>query len=178
MLMVLLSGSLRLAAQEPLSYLDMLAGTREIKLSDSLNFDTSPDEVTALDSNTVKKWFFPVLSSGSNKFKNKTYSLAGKITGNSQFDLLVLLEDKRRSDSTGIQVTYLVSARKTGEYIASLKAAVSGTKKKTGYNITSCLYKDNRIVQDSRITINDKVYDDLTRYRISNGGRFIQTLNN
>lgn len=162
------------SAQEPVSYAEMLSGTREISLADSLNFDTNPEEVTALDSSTVKKWFPQLLpANANNKFKNRKFSLAGKITTQQNFDLLVLLEEKRRSDSTGTQVVYLISSKKTGEYIASLKAAVSGSKKRTGYHIASCLYKDYRIIQDSKMTVDNKAINDLVFYKINAGGRFV-----
>lgn len=173
-LTALLAGSLAGHAQQPLSYADLLNVAKEIDFSDSLQFHSNPEEISALDSNTVKKWFSPVLpSNAANKFKTRAYSLAGKITSPENFDLLVLLEERTKSDSTITQVVYLVSVKKSGEYIASLKAAVNGTKKKTGYNITSCLYKDYKIVQDSKITIDNKSYDDMALYKISAGGRFI-----
>jgi hypothetical protein len=173
-LLLLLSGNLVAAGQAPLDYQQLLGSTREIDLSDSLHFDTSPEEVTALDSFTVKKWFHPVLPpNAANKFKNRNFSLVGKITTHSNFDLLVLLEEKRRPDSTGTQIVHLISAKKSGEYIASLKAAVGGTKKRTGYNISSCLYKDYKIIHNSRITIDNKAYNDLAWYKINSGGRFV-----
>lgn len=174
-LLFLLAGSNTVIhSQEALGYPQMLEGTREIRIADSLNFITDPEEVTSLDSFTVKKWFPQVLpANANNKFKNRTFSLAGKITSNSNFDLLVLLEEKRRSDSTGTQVIYLISVKKSGDYIASLKAAVGGSKKKTAYNISSCLYKDYKIVQDSRITIDTKAYTEMAYYKINTGGRFV-----
>lgn len=173
-LLCLLNSSLLAFGQEPLSYPQLLENTKEIDLTDSLQFDTTPEEVTAIDSLTVKKWFPQVLpATANNKFKNRAFSLVGKITSNSNFDLLVLLEEKRRSDSTGTQVTYLISVKKTGDYIASLRAAVGGSKKKTAYNISSCLYKDYKIVQDSRITINNKPMNDMAYYKINSGGRFV-----
>ena len=173
-LIYLLGSNLSIFAQDPLTYPGLLASTGEINLADSLHFDNEPEDVTALDSNTVKKWFAAVLpASAANKFKNRIFSLIGKITTAENFDLLVLLEKKRRSDSTGTQIIYLISAKKTGEYIASLKAAVGGTKKRTGYNISSCLYKDYRIIQDSKMTIDNKAINDMVYYRINSGGRFV-----
>jgi len=162
------------SAQEPLNYPDLLSGTREINLADSFHFDTDPTELTALDSFTVKKWFPQLLpANASNKFKNRKFSLVGKITSQENFDLLVLQEEKRRSDSTGTQVVYLISAKKTGDFISSLKAAVVGSKKRTGYNISSCLYKDYRIIQDSKITVDNKAINDMAYYKINASGRFV-----
>lgn len=173
-LAVFLGCNLSLVAQDSLTYTGLLASTSEINLADSLNFDTNPEEVTALDSNTVKKWFSSVLpTTAANKFKNRAFSLIGKLTTSENFDLLVLLEKKRRSDSTGTQIIYLISTRKTGEFIASLKAAVGGTRKRTGYNISSCLYKDYRIIQDSKITVDNKAINDMVYYKINSGGRFV-----
>ncbi len=170
----LLGSSISLIAQQPLSYPQLLESTREIDLSDSLRFDTSPEEVTAIDSSSVIKWFGQVLpTNAANKFKNRVFSLVGKITKNNNFDLLVLLEEKSRKDSTSTQVVYIISCKKSGDYIASLKAAVGGTKRRTAYNISSCLYKDYKIIQDSRITINEKPYNDMAWYKINSGGRFV-----
>ena len=174
-LILLLAGSSRvLPAQEALAYPELLAGTKEIEITDSLHFHTAPEEVNSLDSLTVKKWFPQVLpANAANKFKNRSYALVGKITSHALFDLLVVLEEKRRADSTGTQVIYLISLKKTGDYIASLKAAVGGSKKKTAYNISSCLYKDFKIVQDSRMTIDTRAYSEMAYYKINNGGRFV-----
>ncbi len=161
--------------QEALSYEEMLTGTKEITISDSLNLSNEEDATFSLDSTTVKKWFAQLLSAGSNKFKNKSYSLLGKITTGDKYDLLVLQEDKKRMDSSEIQVTYLITTKKNGDYIASLKAAVKGSKKKSGnyYNVSSCLYSDLKLVQDSKITTNNQSYNDMVSYRITSGGRFI-----
>ena len=172
-LICIFTGGISAVAQEPMNYPDLLASTKEIRLPDSLCFDFTAEEITPLDSVTTKKWFPQLLSAGANKFKNKTYGLMGKISSGNNFDLLVVLEEKKRADSSGIAITYLVSMKKTGEYISSLKAAVAGTKKKTGYNISSWLYKDLKLVQDAKITVNDQLYDDLTYYKINNSGRFI-----
>ncbi len=176
-LICFIAATLPAKAQEAISYIDLLAKASEINISDSLVFDTEPGAYTPIDSLTMKKWFPQLLSSGANKFKNKTYSIFGKITYNENFDLLLILEEKRKNDSTGIRISYLISVKKTGEYIQSIKAAVNGTKKKTDYNISSCMYKGNKIVQDSRISTEALVYDDMTNYRINAGGRFIMLIN-
>jgi hypothetical protein len=170
---ILIGGS-RIFAQEPMSYYELLAATREISVEDSVRFDTMLEDQIVIDSLTVKKWFPQILSvTANNKFKHKKYSLGGKITTNEQFDLLILLEEKNRPDSSGIQVTYLVSTKKSGDYIASLKAAVTGTKKKSGYNISSRMSRDFKIIQDSHIITNNQSYDEMAFYRISRFGRFI-----
>jgi len=173
-LYILLVSGLSASAQEPLSYDQLLGKTREIVLSDSLIFHTQPQDLVSVDSFSVKRWFYQVLPpKAANKFKNRNFSLAGKITHNPGYDLLVLQEEKRRADSTGTLVIYLISMKKNGEYIASLKAAVGGSKKSTSYNITSCLYKDNKLVQDSRMMIDNKPFNDMAWYKINAGGRFV-----
>lgn len=170
----LFSGSLFAHAQQPLSYTGLLDLTKEVDFSDSLQFNHESEQVVTLDTNTVKEWFGPVLSvSANNKFKNRVFSLAGKITSQENFDLHILLEEKTKSDSSSTQVVYLVSTKKNGEYIASLKAAFIGEKKKTAYNITSCLYKDFKIRLASRITVANKAFDDMALYKINAGGRFV-----
>jgi hypothetical protein len=160
-------------AQEALSYDALLANTSEVTVIDSLVLDSGSENISKIDSLTMRKWFSAVLSSGPNKFKNKTYYLIGKITTNENFDLVMVQEEKRKNDTVSIRVTYLVSTKKNGDYIASLKAVVNGTRKKTGYNISSCLYKGNMIVQDSRIVTAEESFNDMTHYKINSGGRFI-----
>lgn len=161
-------------AQDSLSYSDLLKSTEEILLTDSLNISAEPEQKNLLDSVVVKKWFSGILpGTANNRLKNRNYYLAGKVTRNENFDLLVLLEEKKKSDSNSVQVAYLISIKKNGTYIASLEAAVTGIKKKTSYNTSSWLYKNNKIVLISKMTVNQKSYDDLMNYKINGGGRFI-----
>ena len=170
-LLILLAPTVQ--AQDSTGYQKLLNSTTELDYADSLHFSMLRSDTTQLDSLTVKKYFSPLLTTGANKFKNKTYSLLGKVCTNKYYDLIVLLEEKNRKDSTGISVVYLVTMKKSGDYISSMKAAVSGTKKKSGYNITSHLYNQNRIYQDSRITTNNQPFNEVNYYRISSTGRFI-----
>lgn len=173
-LILFIVSSLSGYAQQDAGYDHLLKAVNEIRLEDSLHIGTNPSDMTLLDSNTVKKWFAPLLGfSKNNRLKNRAYYLAGKITGNEKFDLLVLVEDKKKADSNSVQVVHLVSTRKDGHYIASLEAAISGVKKKSSFNTSSWLYKNNKIVLDSRILVNDKSFDEMTSYRINGGGRFI-----
>ncbi|MEO7984387.1 MAG: hypothetical protein ABI688_09915 [Bacteroidota bacterium] len=162
------------AAQDGPTYSDLLKSAEEVVLSDSLHINGEPFQKHLLDSMAVKKWFSNVLpSTAGNRLKNRNYYLTGKITSNQNFDLLLLMEQKNRNDSTGVQVVYLVTSKKDGTYIASIEAAVAGIKKKTSYNTSSWLFKDNKIVLATRMTINQRSYDDLANYKINNGGRFI-----
>jgi hypothetical protein len=162
-------------AQDSTAYVRMLSNVKELVYTDSLHFSLLDTDTIALDTSAVKKYFSAILPNGTGKFKNRTYALLGKITGTRSFDLVVLLEDKRRADSSGISVVYLVSLKRSGEYISNLKVAVNGTKKKSGsgYDISSILYKGNKIIQDSKIRTHDQLYDDVTYYRIISGGRFV-----
>jgi hypothetical protein len=174
----LVLNSLNVTAQEAVPYEQLLAGTKEISFTDSLNLDAEQESLTAIDSITVKKYFPQILSNGANKFKNKSYSVFGKITSNDKFDLLLVQEEKKKNDTVTTRVTYLISLRKNGDYITSLKAAVKGSKKRSDYNISSWLYKDNKIFLDSKIMTNDQLYSDMTWYKINAGGRFIIYPNN
>lgn len=174
LLIALLLLSFGARAQAPLTYEQLLENTPEISFTDTLLIDAKTKEVPALDSASVKKWFHAVLPAGSkNRLKNRTYATVGKITSQPNFDLFVLLEEKKRTDSSGVQVVYFITTKKDGQFIAKLEAAVNGERKQSGYNITSLLCKDYKIVQDSRITVNDKSYTDMTYYKINGGGRFI-----
>lgn len=162
------------AAQEDSSYVQLLKNVNEVQLTDSLHIGTAPQQTNSLDSISVKKWFAPLLGfAKNNRLKNRSYCLAGKITSNDHFNLLVLMEEKKKNDSNQVQVVYLVSTKKDGTYIASLEAAVSGVKKGSSFNTSSWLYKDYKIVLDSRITVREKSYDDMVSYWINGGGRFI-----
>ena len=161
-------------AQNLQTYTDLLKFTDEVYVSDSLHINAAPRQKNLLDSLSVKKWFSPVLgTTKNNRLKNRNYYMAGKITTNTNFDLLVLLEEKKRSDSTSMQVAYLITTKKDGTYIASIEAAVAGIRRKSSYNTTSWLYKDYKITLDSKIKINQTSYDEMTSYKINGGGRFI-----
>jgi len=161
--------------QEQTAYEALLKPVPEVEMTDSLHIDAPLEKTNQLDSITVKTWFSPILGSAkNNRLKSRNYFLAGKITSNDKFDLLVLLEEKKKvADSINVQVVYLISTKKNGTYISSLEAAVAGIKKRSSYNTSSWLYKDNKIILDSRISINERSYDDMASYRINGGGRFI-----
>ncbi len=161
-------------AQDGLVYADLQNKTDEVQLSDSLQINAELFQKNPLDSITVKKWFSNLFSgAGKNRLKNRNYYLTGKITSNEFFDLLVLQEEKKRSDSSSVQVVYLITYKKDGTYIASIVAAIAGIRKKSIYNTFSWLYKDNKIVLISKMTVNGKSYDDLMNYKINTRGRFI-----
>ena len=162
------------AAQDGLEYADLQITTEEVWLSDSLQINATVFQKNPLDSITVKKWFSNLFSgTAKNRLKNRNYYLTGKITSNEYFDLLILQEEKKRSDSSSVQVVYLITCKKDGTYIASLEAAIAGIRKKYTYNTFTWLFKDNKIVLTSKMTVNGKSYDDLMNYKITNKGRFI-----
>jgi hypothetical protein len=166
------------SAQDEPSYADLVNSTSEVELTDSILIEGITSQMNPLDSITVKKWFSRLLPTGNtNRLKNRNYYLAGKITSHTNFDLLLLLEEKKRADSTIVQVVYLVTTKKDGAYISSLEAAVTGTRKKTSYYTSSWLYKDYKIVKDSQIMINQKTYDELASYKINGTGRFVLNSN-
>jgi hypothetical protein len=174
LLILLFTGFSRLFAQPPLNYNELLLLAPEINIADSMHFDAGETEITALDSATVKKWFSGVLpTEPNNRLKNRKYALAGKITSAPTYDLLVLLEEKRKTDSTTSRVMYFITTKKDGKFIASLEAAISGSKKKSDYHISSFLHCDYKITQHSSFRAKDTLYADLTYYKINSGGRFI-----
>lgn len=175
LLFVCLIGCLQKAtAQEDQSYVNLLNSTAEIQLTDSLYIKAEERQLNPLDTVDVKKWFSPVTGmANNNRLKNRGYYLAGKITSNNNFDLLVLIENKKKADSANVKVAYIVSFHKDGKYIAFLEVAVSGNRKKSNYNTSSWLYKDFKIMRDSKITVNEKSLNDLAIYKINGTGRFI-----
>ena len=166
------------AAQENKTYTDLLSSAVEVQLSDSLQINAAIRQNNFLDTLTVKKWFSRLLGSGNNnRLKNRGYALTGKITANEVFDVLVLLEKKKKTDSSSVQVVYLITTKKDGTYIASLEAAIEGTRKTSTYNTSSWLYSDYRIVQNSKILVNQQPYTEFIRYKINKAGRFILSPN-
>ena len=156
------------------SYLNLLNKTSEINLVDSLTITTNADQLTSLDTLEVIKWFKLVIpGAGPNRIRKRDYYLIGKITNNENFDLLILMEQKKRIDSTSIQTAWLVTTRKDGKYIASLEVAVSGSKKQSTYNITSCLYKDLRVILNSTINASQATISENNIYNINKTGRFL-----
>lgn len=169
---------LQLSAQDVLSYSQLLNTSPEITLRDSLPVSSLTRDMKEIDSNTLLQFFKPVLTNGSQtvKLKNRDFFTSGKITTHDHFNLIVLVEDKKKEDSTVLRVIYLVTTKKDGTYISSFKAGVSGTKKKSAYNTSSWISKDLNIQQDSRITTTTASMADVARYKITNTGRFMMQL--
>ncbi len=161
-----------MARSQDTLYKQLLNNTRELAVGDSLRLDELTGGIK-LDSSFAKRFFQPLLSTGNSPFKNRTYLCLGRITDHENYDLYIIMEDRRRADSTGMTTSYLVTLKKTGGYISSQKVAVTGTKKKTGYNIRSTLFKENRIYIDSRITTGEKYFEEEENYRITKTGRFM-----
>lgn len=178
LILFLLFSSFRTTAQQAATYTELLKIASEINLNDSLLLSSFDKSINPVDTTTVKKWFSQVLSGSQNsKLKNRDFFLAGKITSNENFDLYILVEDKKKADTSVMQVVHLVTTKKDGHYIASFKAAITGTKKRSSYNTSSWLYKGFNIVQDSKIITSTASLADVTQYRINNTGRFIMSSN-
>lgn len=161
-------------AQLDSAYTELLKTINEVPLTDSLLLNAVEVETTPLDTFTIKKWFTQALSvANNNRLQNREYYLTGKITTNNNFDLLVVVEQKKKADVTGTQVVYLVSTKKNGGYISSLEVAVAGIKNKSTYNTSSLLYKDNKIKLDTKFNLNDSLHADMSVYKINKNGRFL-----
>lgn len=168
-----------LHAQEVTPYAQLLNNSPEITLKDSLPVSSLVRrDMKELDSSTLLHYFKPVLANGNQavKLKNRDFYTGGRITTQDHFDLLVLVEDKKKEDSTVLRVIYLVTTKKDGTYISSFKAGVTGTKKKSSYQTSSWITKNLDIRQDSKITTTTSTMADVVRYRITNTGRFMMQL--
>jgi hypothetical protein len=100
-------------AQQDSAYADFLKTINEVPLTDSLLLKAVEIQTEPLDTFIIKKWFTQALSiANNNRLKNREYYLTGKITTNNNFDLLVVVEQKKKADVTGTQVVYLVSIKK------------------------------------------------------------------
>ncbi|MEO7394929.1 MAG: hypothetical protein ABIU11_08270, partial [Chitinophagaceae bacterium] len=163
--------SLTAVAQNDTTYNGLLNSTKEINITDSISINKNQWLALRLDTNLVKKWFRQILpSTPNNRLKNRAYYLAGKITSNPIFNILVVLEEKRQTDSTNSRIVYLFTTKKDGTYISSLETIVIGNRKKSIFSTASWLYWDNRIVQDYKITLNQKIYADLRKYKLNKTG--------
>lgn len=169
---------IHLSAQETPSYAQLLSTSPEITLSDSLPVASLTFGMKEIDSASLLYYFSPVLATGSQmvKLKNRNFYTGGKITTPDHFNVHVLVEEKKKEDSTVLRIIYLITTKKDGTYISSFKAAVAGTKKKSAYNTSSWIFKDLNILQDSHITTTNASMNDVARYRITNSGRFIMQL--
>ena len=160
------------------TYRDLLNSTNEIFISDSISINNNQWHLNLMDTTVVKNWFPHLLPATlNNRLKNRNYYLAGKITTNNSFDLVIVLEEKKKADSSTSQVVYLITNKKDGTYIASLEIVVTGTRKKSNFITSSWLYKDYSVVQNSKIIINQHTIADLKLYRINTTGRFILSAN-
>ncbi|MBP7109018.1 MAG: hypothetical protein KBA90_10710, partial [Chitinophagaceae bacterium] len=123
-LILLLANCHLLNAQIDSSYQLLLKNISEVQMTDSLLLNAIELQAEPLDTFSIKKWFALALSTNNtNRLKNRNYYLTGKITYNNNFDLLVVVEQKKKADVTGMQVVYLVSTKKNGSYISSLEVA-------------------------------------------------------
>ena len=173
-LILLLANCHLLNAQIDSSYQLLLKNISEVQMTDSLLLNAIELQAEPLDTFSIKKWFALALSTNNtNRLKNRNYYLTGKITYNNNFDLLVVVEQKKKADVTGMQVVYLVSTKKNGSYISSLEVAVAGTKNNSNFNTTSLLYKDNKLKLDRKFVANDSSYADVNVYKITKTGRFL-----
>jgi hypothetical protein len=163
-----------LYAQQDTTYKALLENINEVSITDSLLLKAVEMQTEPLDTFSIKRWFTQALDvANNNRLKNRDYYLTGKITSNTNFDLLVVVEQKKKADVTGTQVVYLVSIKKDGGYISSLEVAVAGIKNKSTYNTSSLLYKDNKIRLDTKFNLNDTLYADVNVYKINTNGRFL-----
>lgn len=177
-ILFLISSLGAVAQNDTSTYTGLLGSTNEINITDSISINKTDWIATRLDTNDVKKWFGRLLPSApNNRLKNRAYYLAGKITSNTNFNLLVVLEEKKKTDSTNSRIVYLVTTKKDGTYISLLETIVISTKKKSIFSTASWLYKDYKIVQDYKITVHNKSYADLRKYKLNKAGRFILSAN-
>lgn len=166
--------SLKLSAQDTLSYSSLLQTAEEWVISDSILIDAGSQPHNLIDTPMVKSWLSSLLpSTPNNRLKRRNYYLNGKITRHEKFDILLVQEEKKQRDSTDAQVMYLITLKKDGTYIASLEASISGVKRNSVYNTHSWLYPDFRLLLLSRMQVNKKLMEDTMKYHINNGGRFI-----
>ena len=104
--------SLPAFSQQDSSYQGMISKVSELQVGDSLTISTANWQLFQLDSNSVKKWFSPLLGTGNNnRLKNRNYFLSGRITANAGFDLLLIMEEKMKSDS-GSRVLHFITTKK------------------------------------------------------------------
>jgi len=176
---LLLFTCILVAAQDEVAYNKILQETSDVSLNDSFLIDPGTFTLQLLDTFSMKKWFARILPDhANNRLKNRKYYMAGKITSNKNFDLLFLVEEKETDDSSLSQVVYLVSTKKDGSFVASLPVAATGNHKNSLYTTSSWLWKDNSLLLNQEMSVNDKPYANIRRYKINTGGRFLLSAGN
>jgi hypothetical protein len=172
LLLFLLLLSSKSWAQTDSSFARLLASVNDIEIKDSLPLTTENWTLQRIDSNDVKKWFRAIIGTGiNNRLKNRSYFLAGKISSHPSFDILFILEEKKKSDS--VQVMHLITTKNSGQYISSLEVAVNGNKRQSVYNTSSTLFPDFTLRKNELMTIGDKSLLNIENYRITDNGRFM-----
>ncbi len=160
-------------AQKATHYKELLSLVDEIKLTDSLYFKQYPETFIELDSNMIKAAFSPLYHLTDKKNGGKIFwSLAGKISTNCNFDLLLLIEKNQNKDTIFFNTLHLISMSKEGEYIASFGLIINRNTKLSSYNTSSALYKNLTIVQKTKITANERRFACTNEYRITEDGFF------
>jgi hypothetical protein len=159
-------------SQTDSSFARFVSSANEIDIKDSLQLTTENWTLQRIDSNDVKKWFRAIIGTGiNNRLKNRSYFLAGKISSHPSFDILFILEEKKKSDS--VQVMHLITTKNSGQYISSLQVAISGNKRQSVYNTSSTLFRDFTLRKNELITLSDKTLLNIENYRITDNGRFM-----
>jgi hypothetical protein len=159
-------------SQTDSSFARFLASANEMEIKDSLPLTTDNWDLQRIDSNDVKKWFRAIIGSGiNNRLKNRSYFLAGKISSHPGFDIIFILEEKKKSDS--VQVMHLITTKNSGQYISSLEVAVNGSKRQSVYNTSSTLFPDFTLRKNELMSFGDKSLLNIKNYRITDNGRFM-----
>lgn len=170
--------STQVAAQPDSAWSGILATVPEIGIKDSLQVTTESWTVQRLDSTDVKKWFRPLLGSGmNNRLRNRSYFIAGKISSNPVYDLLFILEEKRKGDSVENKVLHFLTTKKSGNYISDVEVAVTGSKKRSTYETVTTLYPGLRFRKSTTIIAGETNYSENSVYQVNNTGRFILSIN-
>ena len=163
-----------LHAQQKSGYTELVAAANEIILTDSLCFTKCPEAFSKLDTNTVKEIFKPLYhSTGKAWGSTLSWSLAGKITCYSNYDLLLLIEKNQGKDSLCFNTLHLVTMSKEGGYIASFGLYINRNTAYSSYSTSSSLYKDLSIVQHTKVFASFKKFGGSNAYKINEEGLFV-----
>ena len=199
---LLLFWVLSATAQKALTFKEVLKKAKEIIVTDSLLIHYYSGERTPLDHSTGESFLKSISPSEAQSFQNAVFFVAGKITSQKDFDILLFcveksitttyLESADLNPINGNQIKdlFLVLLDKEGSYknnfLAAREYRIKDFNKNITRKISSRIYSDLRIIQHTvtdhwpsyliylPLTKNStKEYSSSMEYRINEYGVFV-----
>lgn len=158
------------------SYAELICTANEIVWNDSLHFKNYPTDMIVLDTNLAKQVFAPLYHTADNRKGCKVrWGVAGKISKQPLFDLLLLVEKNDTDNSTWHHVLHLVSMDKHGHYIASFGLYINHQSRYNSYFTSACLYPDLSIIQFTKVKAGQQEFAGSNKFSLQSDGKFVHS---